>query len=223
MIAGEIAGELDLGTDMQIVNPDVLAYIVPELGLGDEHELVRRTCSLHEVNDILTPDIGEAAEAKALNAEKILHSPNEGELGRYVTGCAGAEGLVKELEIEGVTEVAAVQEVIQAEEEVLVYPHEAVVLYLEAERSESAVLPEVQAACNLHVASARRLVYALGVLVVVIIINEEEGVAPLVSIETLEGGGEVSTILSEIVESLEVGLCLCSLSEGKHCNSSGEE
>ena len=40
--------------------------------------------------------------------------------------------------------------------------------------------------------------------------NDAFVVTPFVSIETFEGGGDVTAILTEIVEGLKVGLSLCS-------------
>ena len=62
--------------------------------------------------------------------------------------------------------------------------------------------------------------FTFAVRPVVVVINEEEGVAPLVSVESLEGGGEMFT--TQVVERLEVGLGICSLSECKRCDSNGE-
>ncbi len=39
-------------------------------------------------------------------------------------------------------------------------------------------------------------------------VNKEECVAPFVPIEALKGGGEVTAVLTEIVEGLKVGLSL---------------
>ena len=114
----------------------MLADVVPELRLGDEDSLAALGEVLHKVDDILSPDIGEAAETEAGNAEDVLHSPNECELQRNVAAGAGAEGLVEELEVESVAEVGVVNEPVESEEEVLVDTYQAVVLNLQAERSE---------------------------------------------------------------------------------------
>ena len=93
--------------------------------------------------------------------------------------------------------------------------HAAVVLDLEAERSEGAVLPEVQATGDLEVGAARREDLAVRVFTE-IVVDEEEGVSPIVVVETLEGCGYVLAVRPEIIEDLEIGLCLCSLGK-KHC------
>ena len=38
-VAREVVAELDLGTDMEVVHTEALAYVVPDLRLGDEDEL----------------------------------------------------------------------------------------------------------------------------------------------------------------------------------------
>jgi len=224
VIAGEVPGEFDFRTDVQVVAAEELANVVPDLRFGDEDELavcallvtgvVGQEEALVEVEDIFSPDIGKTAEAEAVYAEDVLHSPYEGELkGKAALGTV-AEGLVEEFEVEGVGEIIAVQEVIDTEEEVLVYSHKAVILYLKAQGSKCGVAPEIEAAGNLHVAAAGSLVHTVIVLGVVIVVDEEEGVAPGVSVETLESGGEVTPVLTEVIEGLEVGLCKGSLS---HC------
>ena len=152
----------------------MLADVVPELRLGDEDSLAALGEVLHKVDDIFSPDIGEAAETEAGNAEDVLHSPNEGELQRNVAAGAGAEGLVEELKVEGVAEVGVVNEPVESEEEVLVDTYQAVVLNLQAQRSEGAVLPEVETACDFHITAAGSLVHALGILGIVVIVDEEE-------------------------------------------------
>ena len=67
---------------MKVVAAEELSYVVPDLRLGDEDELavctLLVTCvvgkeeALVEVEDILSPDIGKAAKAKAVNAEDVL-------------------------------------------------------------------------------------------------------------------------------------------------------
>ena len=50
-------------------------------------------------------------------------------------------------------------------------------------------------------------------------IYKEEGISPIVIVETFHGGGDVFTILSEIVENLNVGLGLGQLAKAKGCDS----
>ena len=59
------------------------------------------------------------------------------------------------------------------------------------------------------------------VISIVVVIDEEESVAPVVSVETFEGGGEVFT--AEVVERLEVGLGICSLSECEYCDGCSDK
>ena len=213
MVSCEVDRELDLGSDMEIVASEMTAEVVPQLGLGEEDELVLFEPGdiLSEIDDILTPEITEAAETKAFNTEDILHSPDEGELQRNITGCTLAEGLEQKLEIECVVEVSAVKEIVKTEEEVLAgEAYSAVVLHLEAERSGLGVLPEIEAPGDLHVTAACKVLAASpgAVVAIEIVIDEEEGVAPIVIVESFESGGEMTPVLSEIVECLEVGLSL---------------
>ena len=52
-------------------------------------------------------------------------------------------------------------------------------------------------------------------------VHEEKGITPFVSVETFDGGGDVLTILCEIVEHLNVGLGL-GHREGRECNAQGK-
>ena len=113
---------------MEVGNAEVLPDVVPDLRFADEDEPGRLRGSLHEIHDIFTPDIGEAAEAEALDAEQVLQAPYRGELGGDVAGRAAAECLVQELQVEGVAEIIAVQEPIDAEEEILARESDAAVV-----------------------------------------------------------------------------------------------
>ena len=96
-------------------------------------------------------------------------------------------------------------------------PGAAVILEVAAEVLEGTVLPEVDTAFNLEIASvdcAGQTVLTLGGGGVVVV-DEEEGVTELVTLEHLEGGGHVIAVLSEIVEGLDVGLGKGSLSQCK--------
>ena len=86
----------------------------------------------------------------------------------------------------------------------------AVVLHMEAERGKLRVLPEIEAARDLKISTTRSIDLILGILRVVVIVHEEEGVTPFVPVETLKSGGHVTAVLTEIVEGLKVGLGLCS-------------
>ena len=76
-----------------------------------------------------------------------------------------------------------------------------VVLYLEAERAECRVLPEIQAAGNFEVGPVRGVLPGS-----IIVVDEEEGVAPFVGMEAFQCGGDYIAVLAEIVEYLQVGL-----------------
>ena len=205
--SAEIVAELDLAADAGVV-----ADTEPKLGLGKEHDI------------ILPPYIGEAGEAESRHSEKVLKTPYGGKLHGQL-GVHADELLVEDLEVEGIVEVGRMHEVVDAEEECAVdteaESQTAVVLVLEAEGAQGAVLPEVQAAGDLEVRTAGRDDLSAGVLVVVVVVDEEEGVAPIVSVKTLEGRGEV--LATEVVEGLEVGLGLRSLSEEQRSKSGGNE
>lgn len=226
MVAREVVGELDFGADVEIVDSEVLAHIIPELRLGDEDELALFRLLVHRVGipelGILAPDIGESAESQAVNAEEVLHSPYECELERGVAAGVAAEGLVHEGELEGVGVVRVVQEVVRAEQEVLAAEaHAAIVLDMCAEVLEDRVLPEIETACDLEIAAADADELAVGVFGVVVVVNEEEGVSPVVSVVALKGGGDMTA--TEVPESLKVGLRLGSLSEERCGNSCRNE
>ena len=111
------------------------------------------------------------------------------------------------------------EEIVDTEEEVLVTESYAtVVVVVGAEGSESGILPEVDAAGDFEVASADACELLVGIFGGEVIVDEEEGVAPLVSIVTLEGCGEM--ISSKVIECLEVGLSIGGHAECEHCRSS---
>lgn len=233
VVAGKVAGEFDFGADVEVRYTDVLADVVPELRLGDEDELALLEIGnqaflagyqLCPVDDILAPDIGEAAEGQAGDSEEVFQTPYHRKLdGKFALG-ALAEGLVENLEVEGILEVGAVHEVIYAEQEILVPEiNTAVVFYMKAQGSEGRIMPEIQTTGDFHVAAAGEIFRSGLIPAVEIIINEEEGVTPLVIVESLESGREMVTVLPEIVESLEIGLGFCSLSESEGCKGSGDK
>ena len=98
---------------------------------------------------------------------------------------------VEELEVEGVLEVTAVEEPVDTGQESTVHSKRsgsrtvnahgapgtetAVVFQLQGERSQLGARPEIQAACNLEIGVVGRD-YGVAVLVVVIVIDKEEGV-----------------------------------------------
>lgn len=208
----------------------MLADAVPQLRLRDKDKLPGLVRTFHEIDYILTPDIGKAAEAEALEAEQILHSPHESKLnGNIARGAEeisyprSAESLVEEFEVKGVGEIAVVHKEVNTEKEILVDANQTVILNLKAERRQYGVLPEIKAAGNLHVTAAGSLVHTFGVLSVEVIINEKEGVTPIVIVEAFKGGGEMTTVSPEIIEGLKIGLGLRSLREGQHSNCCSKE
>ena len=213
--AGEIVAELHLAADVEVVEE-----LEPELRLGEDHEVV-----------VLTPEIHEAGEAETAQAEQVLAAPDRGELHRDLARQAH-ELLVQELQVQRVVEVSAVQEPVHAKEEGAVYRESAishagdavqvapgaeaaVVFDLEAQRREGRVAPEVQAAGDLEVRVVRGD-YPVPVLVVVVVVDEEEGVAPVVLVETFQRGGEMFT--AEVVKGLEVGLRMDGYAQCQCCD-----
>ena len=100
--------------------------------------------------------------------------------------------------------------------------YSAVVLHMKAERSEFAVLPEIQAACNLEISSAWCFV-AILLFCLVVIVNEEECVTPFVPIEAFKGSGNLFTVTTEVVKDLEVGLRFRHLRERHQCYNSSKK
>ena len=146
VVAGEVTGELNLGADVEVRYTDVLADVVPELRLGDEDELALLEINrelfvvvfeLCPVDDILAPDIGEAAEGQAGDSEEVFDTPYHCELNGEFALDAFGECFIEYLEVESFLEIGAVNEVVKAEEEVVVAEfYAAVVLDLKAKRSE---------------------------------------------------------------------------------------
>ena len=162
---------------------------------------------------VLPPEVGEAVELQALHAEEVVHSPNHGELHRHIRVLL-LDVLVERLEVERVLEVLRVDEVVETHEPSVVDRvgacDTAVVLYLEREVLDGRVLPEVEAASDLEVSSARSEVRTLNVLVVVeVVVDEEVGVTPLVLLEHFERQRNELAVAAEIVEQLCVNLRLC--------------
>ena len=124
---------------------------------------------------------------------------------------------IQDLEVEGVAEVLAVNEPVGSHEEGMIdavsLVDSAVVLDMDAERCGLAFLPEVQAAGNLEIGTSRRHFFIVHFLAVVIV-DEEEGVAPFVTVESLEGGGDMLAVFSEVIKDLNVCLGHCSLNNG---------
>lgn len=159
---------------------------------------------------VLPPEICEAAESESFDIEKILHAPNSGELHRHLAVRSASVGslviddiLAENLEVQCILEIFAVDEPVETSEEgvvdVICAIYSAVVLHMKAERSEFAVLPEIQAACNLEISSAWCFV-AILLFCLVVIVNEEECVTPFVPIEAFKGSGNLFTITAEVVK-----------------------
>ena len=169
---------------------------------------------------VFPPEIGKAAETQTLQAEQILHAPHKGKLhGNLLIGPENL--LVQHLEVEGIAEVLGMHEIIKTCEhgmvDEIVLVHAAIVLHLQAETVEHGhVLPEIQATGHLHVSTGDGLGTLIG-LVVEVVVHEEEGISPIVIVETFEGGSNVLT--AQVVKHLEVGLGLGQLAKAKGCDS----
>lgn len=113
---------------------------------------------------VLPPEISETAESQALDIEKILHAPDSGELHRdLAVRSAAVSRLViydvfsENFQVQCVLEILAVEEPVKTAEERMVdvirIVNTAIVLHMYAERSQFAVLPEIQATGDLEVSS----------------------------------------------------------------------
>ena len=113
---------------------------------------------------VLPPEISEATESQALDIEKILHAPDSGELHRNLAvRSAAVSGLViydvfsENFQVQRVLEILAVEEPVKTAEERMVdiirIVNTAIVLHMYAERSQFAVLLEIQATGDLEVSS----------------------------------------------------------------------
>ena len=99
MITGKVNGQFDLGTDVKIVNAEVLSYVVPKLRFRDKHKLVARLEVLCKVDYILSPDICKSAESQTFDTKEILHSPHHCKLYRNIARSNAIESLVKKFQV----------------------------------------------------------------------------------------------------------------------------
>ena len=103
------------------------------------------------------------------------------------------------------------QQIIGSEEEVLAAEaYSGIVLDMGTKVLQGTVFPKVDTPGDFKVAAACSNGPVVGSCVVVIV-DEEECVSPLVSVITLKRGGKM--IPAEVVEGLEIGLCEGSLSQ----------
>ena len=217
----------------------MLSYSIPKLWLSDEHHIgslsfspLALTVLVYRTNCVvLPPEISKTAESQTGNAEKVLHAPYCGKLHRdsaftllsfeVDVAFTISDELSENLQVQCILIVSTMDEPVDTAEEGMVdrvvAVNTAVVLYMDAERSEFAVLPEVKATGNLEIASVRRHILIFGVLLVVIVVDEEESVTPFVSVETLESSGNVLTVTTEVLKDLEVSLRFRHLRERHEC------
>ena len=81
-----------------------------------------------------------------------------------------------------------------------------VILHVEADRREEAVLPKIQAAGDFHIATARGLDISVPVAGVEVVVYEEVGIAPGVVVKAFKSSGDVLAVRAEVVENLEIRL-----------------
>jgi hypothetical protein len=228
----EIIGEFDLSADVQVIDAEMAAYVIPELRLGEKYGMgclgSDDSGVVGKEHMVLPPEIRKTGETQPLGAEEILQAPDESELKRNLLGGVGY-ALVERLDIEGIPEVLAVQEVIQSGQEGvvdLITPVNAsVILHLQAEGSDGAVAPEIQATGNLQIGAAGSIYLVVVVSGVEVVVEEEEGIAPIVVVEALESRRYVLTVRPEIVLYLKVCLRLHRCREGgnESCDKKNSE
>lgn len=208
------------------------SHVIPKLRLGQEDELgilgfrpipvaFGLIFDVRADSVVLPPEISESAEAQPIESKEILEPPNKGELERKVAPLLGTveilalrviDGFVKSLYVESVLIVRAMDEIIQAEKEGVVdsvaIVGSAIIFHVETERRQTAAFPEIETAGDFEIRAVRGADLAVRVLGSVVIVNEEEGVPPLVAVEAFESGGNVLAVTAEIIENLEVSLGL---------------
>ena len=112
--------------------------------------------------------------------------------------------VIQEGKGEGVAEIVRMQKVLCTETPDSCAPGRSVIFNHVAEILESRVLPEVESALDLEIAAvdcAGKTGITVG-LVGVIVVDEEESVTPLVTLEHLESGRDVLAVLAQIEEGL---------------------
>lgn len=204
-VCPEVAGELHLASETEVVAAEMASDIVPELGFGDEHAVRGQgqyfAVAVAEQGVVFPPEVCEAGERQSAEAEQVPHRPCCGELQRD----AAPEGsvsvgyvFIQQLEVECVAEVLAVDEPVYSGKEGVVYGislvDASVIFDVEAQWCQRRVLPEVQAACNLEIGAAGRNDLPGRVPGVEVVVDEEEGVAPAVAVESFERGGDVLAV-----------------------------
>ena len=83
-VCPEVAGELHLASETEVVAAEMASDIVPELGFGDEHAVRGLgqyfAVAVAEQGVVLPPEVGEAGEGQPGEAEEVLYGPGRREL-----------------------------------------------------------------------------------------------------------------------------------------------
>ena len=75
LVAGKVIAEFNLTADVEILDPDA-GKIEPELRFGKETELGGLDAAFGGEHAVVAPEIKEALECEALEAEEIVHAPD---------------------------------------------------------------------------------------------------------------------------------------------------
>ena len=155
------------------------AEVHPELRFGQEGEFGLITKS---PKGIVAPKIGEALEGEAFDTKQVSHAPDRGELHGDISFSETLESLKHRVKSQHVGEVLGMEEVFRSEAPGTLTPSCAVILNMATQILQVALLPEIDSALDLEVASIdgtsdiRTLVFLR-----VIMVDEEEGVSELVT------------------------------------------
>lgn len=223
---GEVVGDFDLTTDVEVVASEEAAHLIPQLGLSEEGGVGSLT---NIPGNILPPEIGKAREGKARNTKEVVKTPNSGELQRHIA-VAATNIFVHDFERQTLAEIVVGDEILNTIQPGVVdgitTPTQrfriidaatAVPLNMEADIVDEVVAhagvlaPEIDATGNLRIEIGRSDVVG------VINIGEEESGTPIVALEHFKSGGEMTTV--EVIHFLDVGLSLGSDNSKQHsCN-----
>ena len=114
--AAEVIGNLYLTTQAQVLAAEVLAYIVPELWLGDEYRVAGLSLAVAIYGSVgFPPEISEAVKLQSLYAEKVVAGPYGCQLHRNIL-VGLADGLIENVQIQGVLVGSIVNQILHTEE-----------------------------------------------------------------------------------------------------------
>ena len=109
---GEVIGELDLGSNIQIRALKPPSDVIPQLRLGDEDEGLG-------VAEPLSPDVEESREPQSRRRAEIITSPDKGELQRHLVmdAVVGFDDVfIEQFEVEDVLVIGRVEAVVESDE-----------------------------------------------------------------------------------------------------------